>query len=262
MCLLGDPDLRLFPAGPRALALRPAPTRPRPRAEDRRQLAFLAAYLDVTDPKPVSRTTHAAARSAVTACQRLVWSGLAMDAPGEMAGAVMRSAMLDFLGTHGTIPAYHWMSLGHPLHARESGRTCAACGQPDSEVVLRLRVDGSASRRLTLCPRCGLTEDRPAAAGRLDLAVSGRFALLRPSADVGALTGALLFRPHGRPAYGCPWQPSGEEPSRLAMQAFNEGGPAEAGQLLLFVMDGAALQVARTPYGPTLAQAVEAAGSG
>lgn len=252
LCLLGDPDFRLRPGPLRVSGLRATSDRPRPPAGERRQLAFLSAYLEATEPKPASQAAQETARISVGMCQRLAWRGLAIDAPGETAGAVMRAAMLDFLCAHGTIPAYHWMALGHPERSAASDSGCLVCGQPDSEVTLRLRVEGAERRLLTLCPRCGLTEDRPVSAARLGLAVDGRMVCLQRPPAPGRGAAALLFRPLAAPAYARRWDAGAAGRPVPVMPVFDGDGPSEAGQLLVFAMEGAALQVGRTPYVPRL----------
>ena len=256
MCLLGDPAFRLAPSPRTAPALRRerGPGRPHPAPSSAGvagHLAFLAACLEVTDLKPGSEIAQETARRAVAVCQRLAWEGRTIDSPGEVAGATMRTAMLDFLCAHGTIPAYHWMRLGHPVRAASSG-CCLACGQPDSEVVLRLRVPGVASRRLTLGPRCGLTEDRPVGVARLGLAVAGPLVRLHRPAASGHAAAVLLLRPHAAPATARRWDLFAQKEGAPAMAVFEANGLREAGQLLLFAIEGAALHVGRTPYGPGL----------
>jgi hypothetical protein len=249
MCLLGDPDMRISTRAWAPGGRRSPPHKGTPQNEHG-QLAFLAAYFNTMVPKRESKALNVAARDAIAACQRRAWSGLAIDTPDEPSGAVMRQAVLAFLCQHGTIPAYHWMDLAYPVSMKDSGTWCLACGQSDRVASLRLRVLGAGSRKMQLCARCGLTEDRPAKMGRIGLTIEKDVACLHLSPPRGSWVAALLFRPHVGAPFFRPWPAADDHKPLSAMQIFGTGEPHGAGQLLLFMMEGASLWVARTQYGP------------
>lgn len=248
MCLLGDPDLRVSIRAQTPVVRKSPPRKGTPQNEHR-QLAFIAAYLNTMMPKRESKALHAAARDAIAVCQRRAWSGLAIDAPDEPSGAAMRQAVLEFLCKHGTVPVHHWMGLAYPVSTKDSGARCLACGQFDREVSLRLRVLGAGSRKMQLCARCGLTEDRPAKMGRIGLTIEKDMACLHLLPPRGGWAAALLIRPHvGAPVFR-PWPAAEDHKPLSTMPIFDQGEPQGAGQLLLFMMEGASLWVARTLYG-------------
>jgi hypothetical protein len=248
MCLLGDPELRVSTVAPPFRRSASGETTPR---EEQRQLAFLSAYLDTIVPKRESKSALTSARRAVSACLRKAWSGSAIDAPHEPSGTVVRQAVLRFLCRHGTIPTYHWMDLAYPVGSDDSGSPCLTCRQTTREVNLRLRVLGAGSRKLQLCPRCGLTEDRPATMGRIGLTFKEGVAYLHGSAPRGPWAASLLVRPHvGQPTFH-PW-PAGEDGRPLfEMPIFAQRELQGAGQLLLFMIEEASLWMARAQYDQT-----------
>ncbi len=248
LCLLGDPDMRVSTRAPPPVIQRSSPRKGTPQNEHS-QLAFLAAYLSMMMPKRESKVLHAAALDAVAACQRRAWSGLAIDAPEEPSGAAMRQAVLEFLCKHATIPAYHWMDFAYPVSATESGTECLGCGQSELEVSLRLRVPGAGSRKMQLCPRCGLTEDRPAKMGRIGLTIEKDMACLHQLPPRGGWAATLLFRPHVGATVFRPWPATKDHKPLSRMRIFDQGEPQGAGQLLLFMMEGASLWMARALYG-------------
>ena len=168
----------------------------------------------------------------------------------------MRQAVLDFLCAHGKIrsvaaPAHHWMGLAYTVSAKESGTRCLACDQPDREATLRLRVLGAGSRKIRLCPRCGLTEDRPAMMERIGLTIAEDRACLHLSPPRSAWTAALLYRPHVGNNICWPWPACEDNKPAPAMPVLNQD-IAGGGQFLLFMLEGAALGIARAPFVPNL----------
>jgi hypothetical protein len=249
MCLLGDPEMRL-PARGRAAAGRTVVPREGTSPEDQRQLSFLAAYLDTIGSKSSTHTAQAEARRAVALCQQRAWRGLAIDAPDEPAGSAMRATMLAFLCAHGTIPAFHWMEMGFPMSATETGERCHACGQSDREVSVRLRVAGAGSRKLVLCPRCGLTGDRPATWPRCGLVRNAKTVEASMTSPPDAWAGRLLLRTYTGTPRSRPWLAAADGRPLRSMQIGERKKLKGTGQLLLFMMSGASLYVMRTHCEP------------
>lgn len=251
MCLLGDPDLRIFTKTRVSRGRSSRPRKGTPQSEHC-QLAFLSAYLNTMVAKRESRAMLVAAKKAVNTCQRRAWSGLDIEMPEEPSGSAMRQAILEFLCNQATIPAYHWMDLAYPLSTKDSGSRCLACGQYDREVTFRLRVVGAGSRKMQICPRCGLTEDRPAKMQRISLTIENSIAYLHLVPPQGGWAAALLFRPYvGTPAFR-PWPADKDHKPIAGVRIFDQGEIGRAGQLLVFIMEGARLWVARTLCGPGL----------
>jgi hypothetical protein len=250
MCLLGDPDLRVF-TQVRNPVLRRAPRHERSLHDYDAQLVFLAAYLSTIDPKEESNASLAVARDAVAACQRRVWTGLE-TAADEPAAAVMRQAVVQFLCMHRTIPSKHWIDLAYPVSEKASGSRCFACGQFDREVTFRLRLVGAGARKMKICIRCGLTEDRPAKAQRVSLAVDRDVARLSLSPPRGGWTASALFLPNVGSPVVRRW-PTAEDGKPASMTPiFEPSAPRGAGQVLLFMIDGASFWFARAVCNPVL----------
>lgn len=243
MCLLGDPDLRVStqvraPVLRRLLRLQESPH------DDDGQLAFLAAYLGTINSKRESKASLAAARAAVAACQRRLWSGLPIT-PDEPLAAAMRQSVVEFLCMHRILPTKHWIDLAYPVSEKESGSRCFACDQFDREVSFQLRVIGAGARKMKICVRCGLTEDGPAKLGRVSLSIEREVARLSLSPPRRGWAASLLFLPNvGGPVVRRWPTAAGGEPASMTT-LFPPGEPRRAGQLLLFLIEGASLWFAR-----------------
>lgn len=245
MCLLGDPGVRIATRAQPSPALRRSPRRGRSHLDaHQQQLAFLAACVETMVPSEEQKATHTIARDAIAACQRSAWSGLPL-APDDPSGRAMREAVLAFLCRHGTIPAYHWMKLASPAGAKDSSARCLACGQRDREVSFRLRVVGAGARAMHICPRCGLTEDRPAHRGRIGLTIEDGVACLHRLHVQEDWSGALLFRPLVGPNVSRPWPAAKDGRPASRAPIFDGDAQRGPGQVQLFIMEGASLLFAR-----------------
>lgn len=253
MCLFGDPELRIHAARPHAVIQRP-PRADRAAQNENSQLAFLSAYLSTMPVRPEYRELHAVAVQATTACQQLMWSGMEIDAPGESAGATMRKVVLEFLSTNSThrsvngVPAYHWMDLAAEMKAKDLDSRCL-CGQPDREVSFRLRIPGAGSREIQLCIRCGMTEDRPAKSRRVRITIKKSTASLHIDPPQGGWAAMVLIRPYVGELVVRPWPADKDGQPKPSMRIFDQAEAPSPGQLVLFMMDGTTLWVARTLYG-------------
>lgn len=245
MCLLGDPKIRAH-TGTHATIMRKLNRRNRVHEENQRQLAFLAAYLDMM---PLQQgALHAAARDAIAECQRSAWSGLPNAPTSPPSGSVFRQAMLEWLTKQGTIPAYHWMKFADPVSAKDSSFRCFACDQSAQEVNFRLRIVGAGSRTVYICPRCGLIEDRPAKMERIGITIKEGMAYLHRAPTAVEWAGTMLYRPNVGPNVSRSW-PSAEDGQPLSrIEIFEPSESRGAGQLLLFMIEGASLSMARAVY--------------
>jgi hypothetical protein len=249
MCLLGDPKVRVSIEAQAPVARRSAP-RNGAYEEEGRQLAFLAAYLDVMGRTKETEALHSAARNAIAECQQSAWSGLPIAL--DHSGPTLRQAVLEWLCKLGTIPAYHWMTFADLVSAKDSGTRCFACGQSVQELSFRLRVVAAGSRNMHICPRCGLIEDRPAKMRRIGLTIEEEMACLHRSLPRGGWAGLLLFRPHVGRHKSRLWPADKDGKPLPGAAIFDPGEPRGAGQMQLYMMEGASLSFARAVYLPRL----------
>lgn len=83
---------------------------------------------------------------------------------------------------------------------------------------------------------------------RIRITIERGRACLHGVAPRGGWAAAVLLRPYaGAPVFRA-WPAASNSKPVSAMSVFGHGVPRGAGQLLLFMMEGASLRVARAPY--------------
>lgn len=179
MCLFGDPDLRLQPAKPAPAAastvLAPVATPARPARKTRRAELF---HLCISE---AARTAIGTPLEAVALKASAVAAAAAAEpASGGAAGksdtlAPLREAMLDYALARGKLSEC-WM----PFVERyaDGGRIgCPACGRPSDVRFCRMPRYWRATRRMVLCPICGIVEDAPLQSDLTMTLAAGRVSL-------------------------------------------------------------------------------------
>jgi hypothetical protein len=59
----------------------------------------------------------------------------------------------------GTMPSKVWMAFASPYSAKRKAVHCGYCGLLSTCVKFELQLVSQLRRRITICPRCGITED-------------------------------------------------------------------------------------------------------
>jgi hypothetical protein len=69
------------------------------------------------------------------------------------------TALMRTMSLGGTMPSKVWMAFASPYSAKRKAVHCGYCGLLSTCVKFELQLVSQLRRRITICPRCGITED-------------------------------------------------------------------------------------------------------
>jgi hypothetical protein len=172
LCLLGDPRVRV-PVTPVRARLAAGPMPRRTAADDGRLAQAALLRLSMVDakeraPRGPRSVLPAKALESVEAYEGAAARGAPVDDVEREHGDDMRTAVLDYAMARGKL-LEAWMPFVRDFRAAKS-RGCPVCGRRADTVHATLQPPRIYTRRLVLCPICGVMEDAPTTSRiRMDL---------------------------------------------------------------------------------------------
>jgi hypothetical protein len=264
LCLLGDPRLRLplhesivqrlaFTNAERGVRVPPtAPSKTAPERTARRaDHAFIRACipprLDDLPYEQGRRALHVL--EALGAYENASWRDLPVEGGETQPGASLRAAFIDYVlgGGAQTLGLAESAAFARSMRGYRRPGDCFCCGRRLRSVLVSLRISDARSRRMDICPRCGITADAPPGL-RVSMRVrAGKVELSGPLPTDRWAAGLYVKAWQATDSFGSRWPttPSGApcRETRIAAQL-----PPGQLRLYLYLMTGESLAIASCPW--------------